>query len=125
MDYLIKPCSFLFIIFLTYLLKRAGMFKKEYSMIVMKIILNITLPAVVISAFADLERDLSLLLLVVLGFGSALGSYFLMYALSRKAGKADRVYHVISVSGYNVGCYGMPVISAFFRQYRYNHQHHV
>lgn len=114
MDYLIKPCSFLFIIFLTYLLKRAGMFKKEYSMIVMKIILNITLPAVVISAFADLERDLSLLLLVVLGFGSALGSYFLMYALSRKAGKADRVYHVIGVSGYNVGCYGMPVISAFF-----------
>lgn len=114
MDFLIKPCSFLFIIFLTYMLKRAGMFKKELSMIVMKIILNVTLPAVVISAFADLERDISLLLLVILGFGSALGSYFLMYALTKNTRKEKRVYDLIGVSGYNVGCYGMPVISAFF-----------
>ena len=174
MDFLIKPCSFLFIIILTYLLKRAGLFHKDLSKIVMKIVLNVTLPAAAISAFTDPGRDLSMLLLVILGFGGAVGSYFLMFLLSsekitcrlryvarerlhrtiscpRRIGslsepcelseqacraaahpresfcytgkrrelscitkKEDRILYLIGVSGFNIGCYGMPVINAFF-----------
>ncbi len=114
MDFLIKPCSFLFIIILTYLLKRAGLFHKDLSKVVMKIVLNVTLPAAAISAFTDAARDLSMLLLVILGFGGAVGSYFLMYLLTRKTKKEDRILYLIGVSGFNVGCYGMPVINAFF-----------
>lgn len=114
MDFLIKPCSFLFIIFLTYFLKRAGLFKKELSLIVLKILMNCTLPAVVITAFANFERDISMCLLIVLGLAASLGPYLLMYLLTPKMEKGRRVYYMISASGFNVGCYGMPIISAFY-----------
>lgn len=114
MSFLIRPCSFLFIIFFTYFLKRAGLFKKELSLIVLKIIMNCTLPCVVVSAFSAFERDLSLCLLVALGLGASLGPYFLMYVLTPKMEKATRVNYMVCVSGFNIGCYGMPIINAFY-----------
>lgn len=76
--------------------------------------MNCTLPAVAITAFAEFDRDFSLLLLVVLGFCAAVRCYFLMYFFSHKMKKETRVYYMISVSGFNVGCYGMPIIESFF-----------
>ncbi len=114
MDFLIKPCAFLFIIFFTYFLKRAGLFHKDLALVVMKIIMNITLPAVAISAFVGFEGELALFWIVLIGLASALGSYMLMFFLTRKMKKEDRVYYIICASGFNAGCYGMPIISAFF-----------
>lgn len=114
MDFLIRPCSFLFIIFFTYFLKRAGLFKKELSLIVLKIIMNCTLPCVIISAFGSFERDIRLCWLVVLGLCASLGPYLLMYLITPKMDKRNRVYYMICVSGFNIGCYGMPIINAFY-----------
>ncbi len=114
MSFLIKPISFLFIIFLTYFLKRVGVFRKEHAMIVMNIIMFVTLPATAVTAFADFNQDLSLLFIVLIGLGGSLGSYFLMFLFTRKMDKGRRSYYVISVSGYNVGCYGLPLIQAFY-----------
>ncbi len=114
MSFLLQPISFLFIIFLAYFLKCVGVFKKEHAMIIMKIIMNITLPAVAVSAFADFDGDLSLLFLILVGLFGALGSFFLMFLLTRRMEKEKRVYYVISASGYNVACYGLPIITAFF-----------
>lgn len=82
----------------------------------MKVIMNVTLPAVVVTAFASFEREFSLLFLILLGLGGAIGPYFLMYALTRKMKKENRVYCMICVSGFNVGCYGLPIINAFYGQ---------
>lgn len=114
MDFLIRPFSFLFIIFFTYFLKRVGIFKKELSLVVLKIIMNCTLPAVVISAFGNFERDWAYCWLVLLGLAGALGPYLIMYVLTKKQDKGTRVYYMISASGFNIGCYGMPIITAFF-----------
>ncbi len=114
MGFLIRPISFLFVLFFSYFLKRLGVFRKEHSMIVMKIILNITLPAVAVSAFADFNRDYSLLFLVLIGLGASVGCYFLMFAITRNMEKGKRSFFLISASAYNVGCYGLPVIQAFY-----------
>ena len=114
LDFLLKPCSFLFIIFFTYFLKKIGLFKKELSLIVLKILMNITLPATVVTVFATFERDFSLCLLILLGLGAALGPYLLMYFLTRKLDKGTRACYMISGSGFNIGCYGLPIIQAFY-----------
>ncbi len=114
MSFLLQPISFLFIIFFTYFLKRVGLFKTEHAMIVMKIIMNVTLPAVAVSAFADFNGEFSLLFLSLIALAGALGSFFLMFLFTLGMDKERRVYYVISASGYNVGCYGMPIITAFF-----------
>ncbi len=114
MQFLIKPISFLFIIFLAYFLKQVGIFRKEHAMIVMNIILYVTLPAVAVTAFGDFNQDFSLMFMVLIGLGAALGSYFLMYLFTPKMEKTKRTYYVICASGYNVGCYALPMIQVFY-----------
>ncbi len=114
MNFLLKPISFLFIIFFTYFLKRVGLFRKEHAMIVLNVIMNVTLPAVAVAAFADFDRDFSLMLLVLLGLGVTLASFFLMYAITPKMEKSKRASYLIGVTGFNIACYGLPVINAFY-----------
>ncbi len=114
MSFILQPISYLFIIFLSYFLKRAGVFRREHAMIVMRILLYITLPAITVVTFADFDRDMSLLFLILIGLGASLGSYLLMYVLTPKMETRKRIYYIISVSGFNIGCYGLPIITAFF-----------
>lgn len=114
MDFLIKPCSFLCIIFFTYFLKKVGVLKKEYAMIVLKILMNVTLPATVVTVFGSFQRNVSLCSLVVLGLCVSLGPFLLMYLLTRKMDKGKSAYYMICSSGFNIGCYGLPIIQAFY-----------
>ncbi len=114
MSFLLRPISYLFIIFLTYFLKRMGLFPKELASVILKIIMNITLPAVAVTAFADFNGQYNLLLLILVGLFVALGSYLLMFLFTLGMEKTKRTYYLICVSGYNVGCYGMPIINSFY-----------
>ncbi len=114
MSYLLQPIAFVFIIFLAYFLKRIGIFKKEHSLILLNIFLDVTLPSVAITAFSSFDGEYSLFLLILIGFLVAMCSYFIMFLLTRKMEKAKRTYFIISVSGLDVGSFGIPVISAFY-----------
>ena len=67
-DILLKSCSFVFIIILGYVLKRAGLFKERDYKVVTSAVIYITLPAAVITSFAAHELDFSLILAVLIGF---------------------------------------------------------
>ncbi len=114
MSFLLQPISFLFIIFLSYFLKRIGVFKKEHSMILLNIFLDVTLPAVAITAFSSFDGEYSLFLLILIGLLVAMCSYFLMFLFTIKMKKEKRIYYMISVSGLDVGSFGIPVINAFY-----------
>ena len=62
-EVLVKAAAFVFIIFLGYALKRIGFFTATDYRLISKIVLNITLPAAVITAFANFDMDASLLIL--------------------------------------------------------------
>ena len=114
MLYLIRPASFLFIMFAAFFMKEAGLFKKDLSLILLKIIMNVTLPAVIIASFGSRQMDLSACLLIPIGLLGALVPYLIMYILTGRSEKEERICYMISASGFNIGCYGMPIISAFF-----------
>ncbi len=117
MQFLLKPLAFIFIIFFTCFLKSRGLFKKELALIVLKIIMNLTLPASVITAFASFEGRFSLLLLSVVGLVVTIGPYFATYVLTKKKAKEERVYYMINMSGFNIGCYGLPVVQSFYGEF--------
>lgn len=114
MSFLLKPLSFIFIILFTCFLKKQGLFSKDLALTVLKVIMNLTLPAAIITSFASFERDYSLLLLSVVGLAATMGPYFAVYFLSKRKQKELRIYYMINMSGFNIGCYGLPVIQAFY-----------
>ncbi len=114
MSFLLKPLSFILIIAAGYLLKRAGLFSDKDHQVVSKILLNVTLPCAVLHAFSSFGEDLSLLILVPIGFFAALIPLITVYLLTSKLQKSRRAFTMISSGGYNIGCFTLPVVQSFF-----------
>lgn len=110
---LLKAASFIFIIFLAYGLKKAGLFGPKDYTIMVKIVLNITLPAAVICNFAATELDLSMLILVLLAIIFNCIMMFLGLLISRGGEKSKRALYAISFPGYNIGAFSMPFAQSF------------
>ena len=51
MDYIFKPMSYVLVILLGYLIKRAGFFGQDDHRMMSKIMVNITLPCTIVQAF--------------------------------------------------------------------------
>ena len=64
-----KVLAFILMIALGYLMKARHILQQEDSQILMKIIINITMPAALISGFRTFSIDVSLLFALAIGFG--------------------------------------------------------
>ena len=108
-----KAISFAFIIFLAFGLKKLGLFKPTDYTVMVKIVLNITLPAAVIVSFATTTLDLSMLIVTLLGFLANGAMLLIGLGLSRKKSKALRALYAICTPGYNIGAFAMPFAQGF------------
>lgn len=109
----IKAGSFIAIIVLGYLLKRAGFFKASDFSLVSKIVIYITLPCAVISNFSRLAMDYSLLMAIPFGIACNVILIGIGYGMAWKKSRVDRAFHMINCAGYNIGCFAMPYIQNF------------
>ncbi len=111
-DVLLKAFGFVFIILAGIALRALGLFKKDDDRVLSKIILNFTLPASVINAFASFDMEPRLLFLVVLGI---LGNLVLSFVGKLTAGKnrERQAFNYINYSGFNIGCFTMPFVQSF------------
>lgn len=114
MDYIFKPISFILIIALGYILKRCGVFGKDDHRLMSKIMINITLPCTIIQAFDGFERDGRMFTIVGLGFFCAFLPIFIMYLTTDGVEKKLRAYRMLNIGGYNIGCFSLPLVQAFF-----------
>ena len=114
MDYIFKPMSYVLVIMLGYLLKRAGFFGKDDHRLMSKIMVNITLPCTIIQAFDGFERDAKMFIIVGSGFICAFVPILLMYLTTGRVEKRLRVYRMLNIGGYNIGCFSLPLVQAFF-----------
>jgi len=112
-DILIKAGSFVAIIILGYVLRRAGYFKEEDFHVLSKIVLKITLPAAIISNFAGAVVQPSLLVLCFLGLGGGILMIFLALILTAGKDSQERAFHILNMSGYNIGNFSMPFAQGF------------
>lgn len=115
--FLLKPLSFLAVLFGAYALKCAGVLHREDGAAVSRLVMTLTLPAAVVQSFADFSGDASLLLIVALGFlcsfALVLPSYFATRGLATR-GRATqrRAFYMLNLSGFNIGCFSLPVIQS-------------
>jgi len=114
MSYLVRPISYVLVIVLGYLLKRAGFLSRQDQQTLSKVMFNITLPCTIIQGFSGFERDARLFWLVGIGFVCAALPMVLMYLTTHGVEKRLRAYRMLNIGGYNVGCFSLPLLEAFF-----------
>lgn len=112
LDVLLKAFSFFLIIVVGYLLKKYGVLQQSDSIALSKIMMNLTLPAAVITGFASFKVDPSLLVLVLIGF---ICNMLLAagYLIARKRDNETKAFYMINSPGYNIGCFTLPYVQSF------------
>lgn len=114
MTYMLKPMAYVLIIVLGFALKRIGFLKDQDRAAFSRVMLSVTLPCAIVQAFDGLSMDAHMLLIVAIGLFCAGMPILLMYATTRGQDKALRAYRMLNIGGYNIGCFSVPLLSAFF-----------
>ena len=113
LDVLIKAGCFIAIIILGYTLKKLGVFKESDFSVLSTITLKLTLPAAIISNFANKELDPSLFTLTFLALMCG-GIYMLIgFLLNLRTTKEQRAFEILNLPGYNIGCFALPFVQNF------------
>ena len=113
---LLRSLGFLLVILATFTLKKVGMFRKEDGQFLAKLMMNVTMPCVLLSAGKNIEFSPHLLI----AFGLGICSNLILIAcgltsasLTRYDSKMKGIY-VINCAGFNVGSFALPFVQYFF-----------
>lgn len=120
---LMKAASFIAVIILGYGLRKAGFFKEEDFYVLSKIVLKITLPASIIANFSQAEIQPAMLLLCLVGFAGGVLYMSLGWILGGKD-RDEKAFHILNMSGYNIGNFTMPLPPVFW-SYRCSHHQFI
>ena len=112
-DVLIRAGCFVVIIILGFVLKKLGVFKDSDFSVLANITLKITLPAAIITNFANKELDVSMLLLIAIAIGCGFVYIGLGFLLNLRRSKAQRAFEILNLPGYNIGCFALPFVQTF------------
>ncbi|MDR3258970.1 MAG: AEC family transporter [Fusobacteriaceae bacterium] len=112
-EILIKSLGFIFIIFLGYTLKKIKFFDMTEYKTLVKIVMNITLPSVIISGFVNFKKDNSLFLIILISLGLNIIYMLIGIFLSRNKSRDKKILYIINFPGYNIGNFSLPFIQSF------------
>lgn len=110
---LTKAASFIAIIMVGYVLRRKNFFKEGDFQVLSKIVLNITLPAAIVSSVANKEISPSLLFISLLGLLGGVSYVVIMYFMNLKASREQMAFDIVNTPGYNIGNFTMPFVQSF------------
>ena len=113
LDILNRAGCFVAIILLGYTMKKIGVLKQEDFMVLSKIVIRITTPSAIAVSFAGKVIDLSLLTLILLGFGAGVILVAAAYIANLRADKNRRAFDMLNIAGYNIGNFSLPFVQGF------------
>lgn len=113
LDVLTRAGCFTAIILLGFLLKKIGVFKDSDFTVVSNIVLKVTLPAAIITNFANKELDINLFILTLLGFLCGCLYILLGFLANLRNSKEQKAFDILNFPGYNIGCFAMPFVQNF------------
>ena len=110
---LLKAGCFFLIILMGYGLKKIGLLSQSDLPVFSKLVTKITLPAAIIHNFSQATMDVSMLVIVLIGFLCS-GAYAVIgYGLFAKGTRDQKAFGLVNASGYNIGCFTMPFVQGF------------
>lgn len=112
-DILIRAGCFVAIIVLGFVLKKLGVFKDSDFSVLANVTLKITLPAAIITNFANKELDVSMLILIALAVACGFVYIGLGFLLNLRRSKSERAFEILNLPGYNIGCFALPFVQTF------------
>lgn len=110
---LIKTFAFLLMICMGFGFKKCGVLHADDSRVLIKIVVNITMPAALISGFREFHFDSSLLFAIALGFGFNLVLMAAGYLFSVGRDGTIRALYLLGVPTYNIGSFVLPFVQGF------------
>lgn len=113
-DILLQTLIFFIYIGIGYFFKKIKLLKKEDSQVLATVIMNLTLPCVFFSSANGIEFNLTLLLFMVIGLCVNILMIMVGFLVSYNQERILRGTYMIACSGYDVGNFILPFISAFF-----------
>jgi hypothetical protein len=109
-----KITGFLLIIILGYILKIKGLTKKEDSVVMGNIVLNVTLPCALLTTISDINVNLGELSIILLGILANLICLFVAKNLNRQHDSKTIAISMLNASGYNIGAFLLPFVQYFY-----------
>lgn len=97
-----------------YCFKKMKLLKKEDSQIFATVIMNLTLPCVFFSSASGIEMNPTLLIFMFIGLLANVFMMILSFACSYHKDMLLRGTYMIACSGYDVGNFILPFVTAFF-----------
>ena len=96
-EVLMKAGSFVAVIIMGNLLRRAGFFKEEDFYVLSKIVLKITLPAAIISNFSGIDLKPSMLVVTLLGFAGGILYIAVAFFMSIGKDREERAFNILNL----------------------------
>lgn len=94
-------------------LHRIGIFSREDARTISKIMMNVTLPCVVIKNLNGVSLNMDILAAALIGVAVNFLFFIQSLIFSKASDPEDRVVKIFSFSSFNIGSYAVPVLSAF------------
>lgn len=113
LEVLTRAGCFVAIIALGFMLKKLGLFKDSDFPVLTNIVLKVTLPAAVITNFANKTLDPSMFILAFLALCCGAVYIGLGFLLNLKNSKDQRAFEILNLPGYNIGCFALPFVQSF------------
>lgn len=112
-EVLVQALSLIAIIVLGQIIKRLGWLGREDFPKLTRLMLTVTLPAILITNFNTFHVEFTLLYIILIGFLSNKIHAGLGYFFSRKKGTSAQVFAILHNGSYNIGAFAMPYLNAF------------
>lgn len=113
-DILFNTFIYIFIIGLGYFLKKIRLLEKQAGDMLAKIVVNLTLPAMLLSASNGLVMDDSMLIYIILGLLCNVFMLAVSSVLTKKNAPVIRGAAAMSCAGIDVGNFVLPFVLKFF-----------
>ena len=113
LNILTRAGCYVAIIVLGMVLRKVGFFKEEDFPVLSKIVIKVTLPAVLISSAAGQEIAPGMLTIAALGLGGGVLYVMLAWLMNRRADKEQQAFEILNLPGYNIGTFALPFTQSF------------
>lgn len=110
---LTQAFALVFIVFLGYVFQRAGWARAEHFAMLTKVVLYVTLPAMLMTAFNKVDLTPKLLLIPLLSFILGLSLHIGGWLMERKSPPPEKAFGILNASSFNVGAFATPYVSLF------------